>query len=50
VHTGESRYLAGTYFEDKLWDDLMRVTDGRTNEKLARLAIEQSEEEKRRMK
>lgn len=42
AHAREKRYLTGPYLEDEFWDDLIRVTDGQTNEELARLAIRES--------
>jgi tricarballylate dehydrogenase len=42
LHAHASAYLTGPYLEDEFWDDLLRVTGGRTNEKLARLTIRQS--------
>jgi tricarballylate dehydrogenase len=46
-HTRNLRYLhpradgimTGPYLEDEFWDDLLRVTRGQTDEKLARLTI-----------
>ena len=34
--------ITGPYPEDEFWDDLLRVTGGKTNEHLARLTIRQS--------
>ena len=37
MHDGPVLSLTGAYTEDEYWDDLVRVTGGRTNEALARL-------------
>jgi len=42
LHEHASAYLTGPYLEDEFWEDLLRVTGGRTNEQLARAAIRQS--------
>ncbi len=42
MHQGPILSLTGTYGEDEYWDDLLRVTDGQTNETLARLTIRES--------
>ena len=42
MHETGNAYLTGPYAEQEFWDDLMRVTDGNTNEALARLTIRQS--------
>jgi tricarballylate dehydrogenase len=42
VHDQGNKYLTGPYREDEFWDDLLRVTGGATNEKLARLTIRES--------
>lgn len=42
LHPSASAHLTGPYLEDEFWDDLLRVTGGRTNEQLARVAIRQS--------
>jgi tricarballylate dehydrogenase len=39
MHDGPLDVLTGTYAEDEYWDDLLRVTHGRTDEHLARLTI-----------
>lgn len=44
MHEGPLSVLTGTYDEDEYYDDLIRVTDGKTDEKLARMAIRQSQE------
>ncbi len=49
-HTRNTRYLhesgtgnlTGAYLQDEFWDDLLRVTGGQTNEKLARFTIRKS--------
>ena len=42
LHARGGAYLTGPYLEDEFWDDLLRVTGGRTNEQLARAVIRQS--------
>jgi len=42
MHAAANDHLTGPYDEDEFWDDLMRVTDGRTDPDLARLTIQQS--------
>ena len=42
AHDGPDDVLEGTYAEDEYFDDLMRVTAGKTNQTLARLAIRES--------
>ena len=42
-HDGPLSVLTDTYDEDEYYDDLLRVTKGKTNENLARLAIRNSE-------
>ncbi len=42
MHEGPQDVLLGTYSEDEYWDDLLKVTGGLTNEKLARLVIRSS--------
>ena len=42
MHECGNDFLTGPYPEDEFWDDLMRVTEGQTNEKLARLTIRRS--------
>jgi len=44
MHSGPLGPLIEDYSEDEYFDDLMKVTGGKTNEKLARLAIRTSEE------
>jgi len=42
LHTGANAYLTGSYPEDEFWDDLIQVTAGQTDERLAKLVIHQS--------
>jgi tricarballylate dehydrogenase len=42
MHTAPVEFLTDTYPEDEYWQDLYRVTGGRTDEGLARLAIRES--------
>ncbi len=42
VHERADGILTGPYLEDEFWDDLWRVTGGKTNEALARLTIRSS--------
>jgi tricarballylate dehydrogenase len=42
LHESGNEHLTGPYLEDECWDDLMRVTEGQTNEKLSRLLIRES--------
>jgi tricarballylate dehydrogenase len=42
LHDGPEDVLAGSYKFSEYWDDLIQVTEGRTNEKLARLTLEES--------
>ena len=42
MHDKGNEFLTGPYSEDEFFDDLMRVTGGKTNEKLARLTIRES--------
>ncbi|MGI3187134.1 FAD-dependent tricarballylate dehydrogenase TcuA [Nioella aestuarii] len=44
MHTGPLDPLVESYGEDEYYADLMKVTDGKTDEHLARLAIRRSEE------
>jgi tricarballylate dehydrogenase len=41
-HEAPTATLAGAYTEEEYWNDLLRVTDGHTNERLARLMIRES--------
>jgi tricarballylate dehydrogenase len=42
MHEGPASVLTESYLEDEYWDDLLRVTGGNTDEKLARMTIRQS--------
>jgi tricarballylate dehydrogenase len=42
MHASANEHLTGPYPEDEFWEDLYRVTEGHTNETLARLTIRQS--------
>ena len=42
MHERANEHLTGPYLEDEFWQDLLRVTEGQTNEKLARLTIRKS--------
>ncbi|MFC3227471.1 FAD-dependent tricarballylate dehydrogenase TcuA [Marinibaculum pumilum] len=42
AHDSATDHLTGPYTEAEFWDDLLRVTEGETNEDLARLMIAQS--------
>jgi tricarballylate dehydrogenase len=44
MHEGPISVLSGTYDEAEYWDDLMRVTKGKTNAKLARMTLRRSVE------
>lgn len=44
MHQGPLSVLTDSYGEDEYFDDLMRVTKGKTDEPMARMAIRQSEE------
>ncbi|WP_257168404.1 FAD-dependent tricarballylate dehydrogenase TcuA [Bradyrhizobium sp. SRS-191] len=44
AHDAATATLSGPYTEDEFWDDLLRVTEGQTNEQLARMMIRQSKE------
>jgi tricarballylate dehydrogenase len=44
MHTGPVSVMTGSYEEAEYWDDLLRVTEGETDEKLARMMIRQSAE------
>ena len=43
AHDGPNAAATGAYAQDELYDDLLRVTGGETNEALARLTIAESE-------
>ena len=42
MHDGPSGVLTESYTESEYWDDLLQVTEGQTNEQLARLTIRRS--------
>jgi tricarballylate dehydrogenase len=42
MHESANEHLTGPYLEDEYWEDLLRVTEGQTDEKLARLTIRKS--------
>ena len=42
LHTSGNDHLTGPYLEDEFWDDLLHVTGGHTNERLARFTIKES--------
>ena len=42
LHPGADGVMTGPYLEDEFWDDLLRVTGGKTDEALARLTIRSS--------
>lgn len=42
AHDEPNEVMAGAYPEEEFWDDLKRVTNGQTNEELARLVIRES--------
>jgi tricarballylate dehydrogenase len=44
AHDSATEILTGPYTEDEFWEDLKRVTQGRTDEELARYMIAQSKE------
>lgn len=44
AHDAATDILTGPYTEEEFWQDLLRVTEGDTDEKLARLMIRQSKE------
>jgi tricarballylate dehydrogenase len=43
MHSGATDYVTGAYSEEEFWQDLLGVTGGATNERLARLTIRESE-------
>jgi tricarballylate dehydrogenase len=43
MHESANEHLTGPYLEDEFWEDLYHVTEGQTNEKLARLTIRKSD-------
>jgi tricarballylate dehydrogenase len=42
MHPAPTSVLTDAYLEDEYWDDLKRVTDGQTNEHLARITIRET--------
>ena len=44
AHAATTEHLTGPYTQDEFWSDLYRVTEGQTDENLARHMIAQSEE------
>lgn len=44
AHDSATETLSGPYFEDEFFEDLLRVTGGKTNEKLARMMIAESKD------
>src|SRR6478672_828974 len=42
AHDAATEILTGPYTEEEFWDDLLRVTDGNTDEELARFMIRES--------
>jgi len=42
AHKEATEFVTGPYGVDEYWGDLFRVTDGRTNEELARMVLEKS--------
>ena len=44
AHDSATEHLTGPYSEDEFWDDLLRVTEGNTDEDLARFMISRSKE------
>ena len=44
MHKAATEYVTGPYTEEEFWEDLRQVTGGETNERLARLTIQASEE------
>lgn len=44
AHDSATATLTGPYTEDEFWEDLLRVTDGRTDEPLARMMIARSKD------
>ncbi len=44
MHRAATDYVTGAYTEHEFWEDLRQVTGGETNEGLARLTIQNSEE------
>jgi tricarballylate dehydrogenase len=44
MHKSATHYVTGAYAEEEFWEDLRQVTGGETNERLARLTIQASED------
>src|SRR5437588_9495921 len=44
AHDAATDILTGPYTEDEFWEDLLRVTAGKTDEELARLMIKESKD------
>src|SRR6201986_621248 len=44
AHDAATEILTGPYTEDEFWEDLLRVTGGQTDEKLARMTIHESKD------
>jgi len=44
AHDSATATLTGPYSEDEMWDDLLRVTGGQTDERLARMMIHDSKD------
>ncbi|MFN7091527.1 MAG: FAD-dependent tricarballylate dehydrogenase TcuA [Allorhizobium sp.] len=44
AHDSATETLSGPYFEDEFFEDLLRVTGGKTDEKLARMMIAESKD------
>src|SRR5246500_275931 len=44
AHDAATDILTGPYTEDEMWEDLLRVTGGQTDEELARMMIHQSKD------
>lgn len=44
MHKGPLSVLSGTYDEEEYFDDLLRVTKGKTNEPLARMMLQRSQQ------
>ncbi|QJD72075.1 FAD-dependent tricarballylate dehydrogenase TcuA [Marinobacterium sp. LSUCC0821] len=42
MHNGPLSVLSGVYDEEEYWDDLLRVTKGKTNESMARMMLRES--------
>jgi len=42
MHKGPLSVLSGVYDEEEYWDDLLRVTKGKTNEPMARMMLRES--------